>query len=96
LLSSLESMFMMFCTLSVMFKAGPFKSLQAIRNDPVILYCILFSLLFGLFVGATTPNFGSLVRYKIPCMPFYLIALFLIMDRTRKQKNSPHLEVEAA
>ena len=89
LLSSFESMFIMFFTLYVLFKAGPFKSLQAVRNDPVILYCILFSLLFGLFVGATTPNFGSLVRYKIPCMPFYIIALFLIQDRTRKIKSSP-------
>lgn len=89
LLSSLESMFIMFFTLYVLFKVGPFKSFQAIKNDPVILYSVLFSLLFGLFVGATTPNFGSLVRYKIPCMPFYVISLFLILDRYRKQKNNP-------
>ncbi|MEO6541642.1 MAG: hypothetical protein ABIN74_11640, partial [Ferruginibacter sp.] len=88
LLSSLESMMIMFFTLSVFFKAGPLLFFQAIRRDPVILYCILFALLFGLFVGATTPNFGSLVRYKIPCMPFYVIALFLIQDRTRKIKSS--------
>jgi hypothetical protein len=89
LLSSLESMAIMFFTLFVLFKVGPFQVFQAIRKDPVILYCILFSLLFGLFVGATTPNFGSLVRYKIPCMPFYLIALFLIYDRSKRIKNSP-------
>lgn len=89
LLSSFESMFIMFFTLYVLFKVGPFRSFQAIKNDPVILYCVLFSILFGLFVGATTPNFGSLVRYKIPCMPFYVISLFLIADRYHKQKNNP-------
>jgi len=89
LLSSFESMFIMFFTLYVLFKAGPIRSFSALRKDPVILYCVLFSLLFGLFVGATTPNFGSLVRYKIPCMPFYLIALFLIQDYARKIKNNP-------
>jgi hypothetical protein len=88
LLSSIESMMIMFFTLYVFFKAGPFQFFQAIRKDPLILYCILFALLFGLFVGATTPNFGSLVRYKIPCMPFYVIALFLIQDRARKIKSS--------
>ncbi|MEO7307118.1 MAG: hypothetical protein ABIR78_14965 [Ferruginibacter sp.] len=89
LLSSLESMMIMFFTLYVFFKAGPIRFFQAIRKDPVILYCILFALLFGLFVGATTPNFGSLVRYKIPCMPFYVIALFLIQDWASKNKKSP-------
>ena len=89
LLSSLESMMIMLFTLYVFFKAGPIQFFQAIRKDPVILYCILFALLFALFVGATTPNFGSLVRYKIPCMPFYVISLFLIQDRSRKIKSSP-------
>ena len=96
LLSSLESMFIMLFTLYVLFRTGPLKSFNYLRKDPTILYCVLFALLFGLFVGATTPNFGSLVRYKIPCMPFYLIALFLIQDKGRQQKkNSPRV-AEAA
>jgi hypothetical protein len=91
LLSSLESLMIMLFTLFVFYKAGPIQFFQAIRKDSLILYCILFALLFGLFVGATTPNFGSLVRYKIPCMPFYVIALFLIHDRAKKIKKSPAL-----
>lgn len=81
LLSSLESMALMFFTLSLLFKTGLGFFVKSILKDPAILYCILFALLFGLFIGATTPNFGTLVRYKIPCVPFYLVALFLIQDR---------------
>jgi hypothetical protein len=88
LLSSFESLAIMIFTLIVFFKSGPVNFIKAIVGDPVILYCILFALLFALFVGATTTNFGSLVRYKIPCLPFYIIALFLIQDRTRKIKSS--------
>jgi hypothetical protein len=88
LLSSFESLAIMMFTLIVFFKTGPVNFIKATIGDPVILYCILFALLFALFVGATTANFGSLVRYKIPCLPFYLIALFLIQDRTRKIKSS--------
>ena len=58
---------------------------------------VIFSLLFALFVGATTPNFGTLCRYKIPCMPFYIISLFLIMDKygKLKLKSSPFNKVAA-
>jgi len=88
LFSSIESMFIMFFTLSVLYKAGPINFVRSIAKDPTILYCLLFALLFALFVGATTANFGTLVRYKIPSMPFYVVAMFLIQDRIKK-KNSP-------
>jgi hypothetical protein len=88
LLSSFESLFIMMLTLVVIFKAGPISFFQTVLKDPVILYCILFALLFAIFVGATTRNFGSLVRYKIPCMPFYVIAIFLVQEATRVKKES--------
>lgn len=89
LLSSLESLAFMLFTLFVFYKAGPVNFIRAVAKDPVTLYCLLFALLFALFVGATTANFGTLVRYKIPCLPFYLIAIFIIQDKTSKKVNSP-------
>ena len=89
LLSSTESLAIMFFTLLVLYRSGPVNFIRAILKDPVILYCLLFALLFALFVGATTANFGTLVRYKIQCIPFYIIALFLIQDRYKQQKNNP-------
>ncbi len=89
LLSSAESLVLMIFTLFVLYKSGPVNFVRAILKDPVILYCLLFALLFALFVGATTANFGTLVRYKIQCIPFYIIAMILIYDRNKKQKNDP-------
>jgi hypothetical protein len=80
MLSSIESMVILFFTLSVFFKAGPRNFVRLIIKNPIILYCLLFSLLFALFVGATTQNFGTLCRYKIQCIPFYIIAIFFIQD----------------
>ena len=96
LLSSLESLAIMLFTLQVIFLLGPVKFFKALK-DPAIMYCIAFSVLFALFVGATTPNFGTLCRYKIPCMPFYIISLFLIMDKygKLKLKSSPLTKVAA-
>jgi len=86
MLSSLESLALMIFTLSILFKVGPRTFLRTIVKDPTITYCFLFALLFALFVGATTPNFGTLCRYKIPCMPFYVIALILIRDKCARAK----------
>lgn len=87
LLSSLESLSLMIFTLYVFFKVGPWQFFKTIFRDPMILFCFFFSITFALFIGTTTLNFGTLVRYKIPCMPFYLMALFLVLDsRIKKQK----------
>ncbi len=93
LLSSLESLVLMLFTILVFLKAGPFRFAGGIIKDPMILYCFCFSILFALFVGATTLNFGTLVRYKVPCMPFYIIALILIGERTKHKKNEQETEV---
>ena len=92
LLSSFESLAFMLFTLFVLYKAGPVNFIRVIAKDPVVLYCLLFALLFALFVGATTANFGTLVRYKIPCLPFYLIAIFIIRDKTFKKIYSPAID----
>jgi len=39
---------------------------------------MLFALFFAFSVGLATSNFGSLVRLKIPCIPFYVSGLFIL------------------
>ena len=95
LLSSLESLALMLFTLYVFFKAGPFTFFGSIIKDPMVMYCLLFAIVFALFVGVTALNFGTLVRYKIPCMPFYIIALILILQRHKDKKLKLTIEKEA-
>ena len=92
-LSSLESLFMLLFTFYIIWKAKPGPFLQIIAKDPLIMYCFLYSVIFALFVGATTRNFGTLVRYKIPCMPFYLIALYLIYEKVKVKIAVPAKDV---
>jgi hypothetical protein len=88
LMAALESLLIMMFTLYVICKAGIFRFIKIILKDPLIFYCFLFALVFALFVGASTPNFGTLVRYKIPCMPFYLISMFLIYGRVKEKAKT--------
>lgn len=87
LLSSVESLVLMLFTLYVLIKVGLVTIVAGIISDPMILFCLLFALLFALFVGATTLNFGTLVRYKVPCMPFYIISLALLLQRKKHAQS---------
>jgi len=87
LLSSFESLAIMLFTLYVLGKAGIRNFISTIIRRPIVLYCFTFSIVFALFVGATTLNFGTLVRYKIPAMPFYVVSLILILYFNNKLKT---------
>lgn len=38
-------------------------------------FCLCFVVVYGLIVGSTVPILGAIVRYKIPALPFLLVAL---------------------
>jgi hypothetical protein len=44
---------------------------------------MLFSLFFAFGVGIAGTNFGALVRYKIPMMPFFFGGLYLIFKLSK-------------
>jgi hypothetical protein len=94
LLSALECTAMLLLTVYVFFRTkGSLIGLSF--KHPVIIFCWLFSLTFSFAVGFSTYNFGSLVRYKIPMIPFYLSALLISWyifeeKRIRKAKNPIH------
>lgn len=88
LLSALESFFILLFTIKVVFKTGIFRFIRHVFSDKEITFCMAFAMMFGFAVGFTSYNFGSLVRYKVPCVPFYLIALVLINSLPKKKKEA--------
>jgi hypothetical protein len=77
LISALESLFFLILTIRIFMRVGIAKFFTTMSQNPLSLFAFLFSMTFAFGVGYTSYNFGALVRYKIPCMPFYLIALFI-------------------
>jgi hypothetical protein len=61
------------------------RFLKFVGSDPFFLFGLLFTLLLGFGIGLSTANFGALVRYKIPFMPFYLF-LILVARKSSKKK----------
>jgi hypothetical protein len=87
LLSALEATYFIWFTLSILYKNGLFRTLRLISTTPVLTLCFVFSLIFAFAVGTSTSNFGTLVRYKIPLMPFYLCGLLITRSMSQPAKR---------
>ena len=87
LFAALESLFFFLTTIYIFVKSGPVLIIRTLKDNPFIAFCLLFSLSFAFAVGFSTYNFGSLVRYKIPLLPYYLSALFIIKYYSNKLRK---------
>ena len=82
-LSALEASYFIFLTLRIFYRVGFFRALGIIAGSPVLTLCFVFSVVFAISVGISSGNFGTLVRYKIPLMPFYLGGLYILQNMTQ-------------
>lgn len=61
-----------------------------LKNSSLIIFCIVFSVLFAIGIGLTTFNFGALVRYKIPFLPFFATVLVVWNYKKKTIKSLLH------
>jgi hypothetical protein len=87
LMSALESVSFLVFTLWILFRGGH-KYLSNVFSEPLVAFCLVFAISFAFAVGLTTYNFGSLVRYKIPMLPFFATALFIIHYKVKSARKS--------
>jgi hypothetical protein len=84
LLSAAEALFFVFFTIQAFRKSGFGKTIQLVRHDPTLLFCLVFSLIFAFAVGISSFNFGALSRYKIPCLPFYASLIMILINYSKR------------
>jgi hypothetical protein len=89
LLSALEGLLLLGLTFYVLIKAR--TSIFRYWTQPEVLFCLMFSLVFAFSVGVSTYNFGTLSRYKIPLIPYYLIGIGLIHYYSNKERKLEEL-----
>ena len=80
MLSALEALAFAYFTFRAFQKRGIAKTFGLIAKDPNLLFCLVFSLVFGFAVGISSYNFGALSRYKIPALPFYASFLMIVLN----------------
>lgn len=78
LFSALENTFLLLFCLYLLFKLKFFRFFGLIQEHPLALFSMIFALFFALSVGVSISNFGTLVRLKIPCIPFFISSLVIV------------------
>jgi hypothetical protein len=80
--SAIENIILILFVLYSLIRIGPFRFFRITFNDPFLVYCFIFSLFFAFGVGIAGTNFGALVRYKIPLMPFFFSFIYLVRKKS--------------
>jgi hypothetical protein len=88
LLSALESFLFFMVFLYILFKKKLFGIIPDFIRNPIAISCLLYTLIFAGLVGISSGNFGTLVRYKIPCLPFFGLMLILLYKNDKPLKKS--------
>lgn len=87
LAQAMESLVFLIFSIWILLKVGPFKVYRHISGDSFLLMCVVFAVFFGFAVGFSSYNFGALSRYKIPAVPFFVAALFIIRHKAQEAKR---------
>ena len=80
--SAIENTVLLLFVIYFLIRIGPFRFFRITFNDPFLVYCLIFSLFFAFGVGIAGTNFGALVRYKIPLMPFFFSLVYIIRKKS--------------
>lgn len=82
LIAALENTFLLGLTIWLLIRQSPVKTFTYISAHPFLIFCLSFSIMLAFSIGLTTANFGALVRFKIPLIPFFVS--FLLLQVTRR------------
>ncbi|MEO1051786.1 MAG: hypothetical protein AAFX87_14245 [Bacteroidota bacterium] len=83
-LSAFEGLLLLMLTIYILFKSGLKRIVSKLISEPMLVFFLVFTMTFAFAVGISSGNFGSLVRYKIPILPFFLTAIFVISNFSRQ------------
>jgi hypothetical protein len=90
-MSGIENFFMLSFFVYLIIKLRVYNLFRLMFRHRILFFTVYFSIFFSFSVGLTTSNFGSLVRYKIPAIPFFLISLFIISSTYKELKHEDSL-----
>ncbi len=88
LLSSLEGLLTLLLIVFAFFKVNILKFVKNIFSVKIVFLFFIYSVVFSFFIGLTASNFGTLVRYKIPCFSYFIACVFILIYEGKK-KSTP-------
>ncbi|MCB0395433.1 MAG: hypothetical protein KDD36_02190 [Flavobacteriales bacterium] len=84
-LSVIENCILLVFTFLTLLRYRLRQIIRTILDNPLITFSLGFSLFFAFGVGLASTNFGALVRYKAPLVPFFYSAIFMIRHLNKQR-----------
>jgi len=81
LLSGLENTFLILLTLWMLLRTSIFTIINRLFAEPILFFTITYSIFFAASVGLTTANFGAMARFKTAYIPFFVVAIFILLNK---------------
>jgi len=78
LISALENLVLLIFAIRIIIRTRIIGIFRFFTKHHLLTFSIVFSVFFAFSVGISTSNFGSLVRYRIPILPFFVASLYII------------------
>lgn len=78
-----ESAFLVILSFYLLARINFWRVLNAFQQHPILFWLIGFSFCYALWLGLSVPFFGSLVRYRVMVVPFWMIGLWILNQITR-------------
>jgi hypothetical protein len=61
---------------------------RQIAEDPLLVFCLVFVVAFGIAVGLASSNMGTLSRYRSPLLPFFVLLLLALNKPLRARSHT--------
>ena len=78
LVNSLEMLVVTLLAVFLLVRRGVRGTLRVISSSPELVFCLAFVFSVAVGVGLSTTNLGTLSRYRMPMMPFYVGMLLFV------------------
>ena len=87
LLSALENLFISYIFIKVIvLRFGKIR--KELSKNPILIYCLIFTITLAFMVGASSYNFGALTRYRVSFVPLLLAILIIIEQKTSSLREN--------
>ncbi len=86
LLSGIENLIYLYFTIVIIVRLRIKRFFKMIFDNPILIFSFSYVILLAFIVGLSTSNFGAMVRFKIPYLPFFMASLFIMDVYSRKNK----------
>ncbi|MDX9751436.1 MAG: hypothetical protein RBT71_10185 [Flavobacteriales bacterium] len=91
LVSALENTYLLLLTALILWRSRIVYLVTLLVKNPLLQMCFTFAIIYAFTIAVSTPNFGAMVRFKIPLLPLFVSALFItryILDQRRATLRS--------